>query len=124
MFSFSKLRRLLRRSEFREIQFKGTLYEGRSIKCYYLFKGSLSARLGITITKKWGKAHDRNRFKRVVREGFRLSAPQLQSGLMINVHPKRGYQELTAHEVAQDLNQLNEWCGKAQSKSTESSRNN
>lgn len=77
-------------------------------------------RLGITITKKWGKAHDRNRFKRVTREAFRNIYPILPKGLIINVHPKEGYRELSPDEIETELKNLAKLCGKAQSESTAS----
>lgn len=88
---------------------------------FYLTEMSFPPRLGITITKKWGKAHDRNRFKRVTREAFRKIYPTLPKGLIINVHPKEGYQDLTPEEVETELKNLAKLCGKTQRESTESS---
>lgn len=45
-------------------------------------------KLGITVTKRFGKAHQRNRFKRVVREAFRLSNHQFNANLDILIQPR------------------------------------
>ncbi|MBA3815315.1 MAG: ribonuclease P protein component [Parachlamydiaceae bacterium] len=46
------------------------------------------SRLGITVTKRYGKATIRNRFKRVVREAFRLCRQQIKSGFDLNIKPR------------------------------------
>jgi len=45
-------------------------------------------KLGITVTRKFGKSHERNRFKRLVREAFRLTNYQFFSGIDILVQPR------------------------------------
>ncbi len=46
-------------------------------------------RLGISASKRrLRKAHDRNRFKRIVREAFRLSKSQLPAGVDLIVVPR------------------------------------
>lgn len=63
-------------------------------------------RLGITVTKKFGKAHDRNRFKRIVREAFRLAYKILPPGLDINVKPRTYARSATMHHIYAELQQL------------------
>lgn len=46
------------------------------------------ARLGITISSKFGKANKRNLFKRRVREAFRKHQREWPASLWINVRPK------------------------------------
>lgn len=45
-------------------------------------------KLGITVTRRYGKAHQRNRFKRLIREAFRLSYNLFPQGLEILVKPR------------------------------------
>ena len=87
---------------------------GNSLIIFHVTDPKSPPKLGITITKKWGKAHDRNRFKRVVREAFRKLYPTLPKGLVLNIHPKDGYRDLTPEEIETELKQLISICGETQ----------
>ncbi len=78
--SFPKEARLAKRAEFLRVYASGTRIEGRFMTVFFLPNGGEIQRVGITATKKAiGKAHDRNRAKRLLRESFRLSRVELDA---------------------------------------------
>ena len=79
-FRLPKENRLLKRADFLRVYENGKRFEGRFMTVFILpAKGEIH-RAGITATKKAiGKAHDRNRAKRLLRESFRLSRAELNA---------------------------------------------
>ncbi len=70
----------------------------------YTFRRNGLPRLGITVPRKYGKAHDRNRFKRVLRAAFFHLTPQLPHGLDVHIRPVLGQMLLASStKVAEDL---------------------
>jgi ribonuclease P protein component len=77
-FGYPKEARLRKRAEFLRVYEQGTRIEGRYITVFLLPNSLGRHRVGITATRKAiGKAHDRNRAKRLLRETFRLSRLEL-----------------------------------------------
>ena len=77
-FDLSKETRLAKRAEFLRVYEQGTRFDGRYMTVFVLPNSLGRQRVGVTATKKAiGKAHDRNRAKRLLRESFRLSRNQL-----------------------------------------------
>lgn len=66
--------------EFQRVYKRGKRYEGSLITAFVLPNGVAYHRLGITASKKaLGKAHERNRAKRLLRETFRMAIPPLNN---------------------------------------------
>jgi len=77
-FALPKEERLLKRADFLRVYEQGKRIEGRFMTVFILPVGRPFHRVGVTATKKAiGKAHDRNRAKRLLRETFRLSRVEL-----------------------------------------------
>jgi ribonuclease P protein component len=83
-----KAARLLKRRQFEMIGRTNERRMGQRLMIERLSVPGSETKLGVTVTKKYGKAHDRNRFKRCVREAFRKARPHLPQGLWINVRPR------------------------------------
>ena len=79
-FGLPKEARLLKRADFLRVYEQGKRIEGRFMTVFILPAKHGLHRVGITATKKAiGKAHDRNRAKRLLRESFRLSRAELDN---------------------------------------------
>jgi ribonuclease P protein component len=63
-------------------------------------------RLGITATRHYGGAVARNRFKRIVREAFRLTRLQLKEGLDLNVKPRHLAHTATTQDIIREFIQF------------------
>jgi ribonuclease P protein component len=77
-FGLPKEARIAKRADFLRVYEQGQRFEGRFMTVFILPGKQDLHRLGVTATKKAiGKAHERNRAKRLLRESFRLSRAEL-----------------------------------------------
>lgn len=100
-YTFPKKRRLLTKKAYLRVGKYGKRLIGRLLIVEFI--GSSTTRLGLTVSKKFGKAHDRNRFKRLVREGFRLTQHQLARQIDINIRPRTAAKNASAEEIKLEL---------------------
>lgn len=104
-----KQRRLAKRREFVRVYESGRKLFSRYSVLFFAGNGLDHSRLGITATKKLGKANVRNRLKRWTREVYRRSRQQLgidarAIDIVINVKPNAA--EIPFQEYSGDLVRL------------------
>lgn len=85
---FPKKLRLRKRFEFQKFSHDSKRFLGTFLVIDYRKNGLTHSRLGITVTRRYGNACERNRFKRLVRETFRILYPKLPPGIDLNIKPR------------------------------------
>jgi ribonuclease P protein component len=104
--AYTKADRLRKRSEFVHVFQQGRKVQNRHFTAFYCPGQNSASRIGITVTKRVGKAVTRNRIKRIIREHFRLNRECTQPYLDINVIAKKEAVDLTSEEMFYSLNGL------------------
>ncbi|MFA6316688.1 MAG: ribonuclease P protein component [Elusimicrobiota bacterium] len=96
-FSLGPEARLKTRKDFDRVFSLGRKAAGRNMILWHgHVPGDGTARLGLAISVRVGCAVRRNRFKRLAREAFRLSRPQLRGGtdMVVYIRPGCRWQDL------------------------------
>jgi ribonuclease P protein component len=101
-----KIRSLTQNYEFRRVYGSGAPYYGRYIVIYKKNTKYPSIRLGITSTKKIGKACVRNRARRLIFESFRLFFDALVPGADIVIVAKPAILGATFWDVKRETEKL------------------
>jgi ribonuclease P protein component len=105
-FPFPKSARLLTRGQFQRMSRPERRVRAGPILIDISSNKNKKTRLGITVTRRYGKSHDRNRFKRLVREAFRFCLPLLPQGIDLVVKPRQEGEILTLEAIIKGLTML------------------
>ena len=93
-YSFGKHQRVVRSDDFTQTIRRGSCAADGTLVLFALPKDEIDctrpSRIGITIPKKTGNAVIRNRWKRLIREAYRMQQHALPTGYDFVVRPKKG----------------------------------
>lgn len=100
---FPQKLKLKKRAEFQKVFRQKERLVGRLICIDWRISDRFETRLGITVSRRFGPAHERNRFKRLVREAFRLTRSELPAQLDLNVIPRQQVRSAAMAAVRDEL---------------------
>lgn len=109
-YRFPQKNRLLKQKDFDRVYQKGKSYQGNNFWFYYLEKDSPPPRLGLSVGKEVGKAAQRNKIKRIIRETFRTHK-KLFGNMDIIIRPLPEIGKRKKREIRQALlKTLDQFC--------------
>jgi ribonuclease P protein component len=111
-YEFPKAARLLMRREFLSLQQRGKRKHSPHFLVISMPAQEGRSRLGITATRRFGKAVVRNRMKRILREFFRTQQAYIIPAQDVLIIPKRGADALSSIQVAEELERTLFFAGK------------
>ena len=89
-FRFPRRLRIVHKTEFDRVMKQGTRVVDGTIMLWGLSNGRPDTRLGLAVGRRHGGAVQRNRIKRLLREAFRLTRPQLPARIDLIVITRAG----------------------------------
>ena len=98
---------------------RATASDGRLL-VFACHNGLSHARMGLSVSRKVGNAVKRNRWKRLIREAFRLTRDELPQGVDMVIIPRQSV-EPELHQLIETLPRL---AGRVASKLNRSSKSN
>ncbi|MDY6953492.1 MAG: ribonuclease P protein component, partial [Thermodesulfobacteriota bacterium] len=105
-FSLKKAERILKRDDFKRLFQCGKKIHRDHFVVYYCRNSLGILRMGVTVSKRVGRAVIRNRIKRLVRESFRLNKALCDHACDMNIIAKTGAAELSFQETDQALGNI------------------
>lgn len=105
-YSFTKTDRILKRHQFRYLYNHGKKIQNNHFLVFYCENDQERTRLGITVSKKVGKAPSRNRVKRIIREFFRTNRKSITGKWDINIIAKKESAEISTERANSSLKSL------------------
>ncbi len=77
LYEFPPQEHLTRKRDYLDVYAHGRKLVGRAFVCYLVRREGQGRQVGLTVSRKVGKAVVRNRVKRYLREAYRLHRPEL-----------------------------------------------
>ena len=101
---FPRTVRLLRHSDFERVYKQGRRHFAPHLTVFYLgHPGREGPKIGFTVGKVLGKAVERNRLRRRLREAVRLHLPQLGAAVDMVIHPKKSAVDAAFVELQDEI---------------------
>jgi len=98
-YSFPKEKRICSNKQFVAILKSGKCMRNKLMTIYTAPNECGFSRLGISVSKSFGKAVERNRIKRLVREAFRLNQNEIPSGYDYLILIKKKIEQPTFEQI-------------------------
>lgn len=109
--SFTKIDRITKSLEYKANFKKARQIKGRNIKLYYAWDQERKIKVGIIISKKIKGAVKRNKYKRLIREYFRLNIKTMHTGKNVIILLMQHIQPVKYDIMANEIRELLEKAG-------------
>lgn len=103
---FPKIAKVLHRTDYKRLNRFGQRKVGRFLLVDAVRNDTGVTRLGLTVTKRFGRANVRVRFKRIVREAFRLSRAEFPQGYDLNIRPRSLATQASMQDIHAEMCQV------------------